>query len=89
MRNRLISFVCTAAAVTVANGSWVDRTTDAELTDVTNRLLAFGDFNADRRTDMFVLDGNSVLVYLAKEATFVRSDAACVVQVCLSTSTLI
>jgi hypothetical protein len=61
--------------------SWVDVTEEAQLPDAGHRLMAFGDFNADRRTDLFLLDGESVVVYLADDTTFSRSDAACKVQV--------
>lgn len=71
-----------ARTALAATDSWTDVTDDAQLTGVDGRLLAFGDFNADRRTDLLVREGSSgARVYLATEATFAKSGAICTVQV--------
>lgn len=70
-----------AGAAHSAAGGWVDKTEKAQLGDVGGQIVAFGDFNADRRTDLFVREGSSVVVYLAEETTFTRSPAACSVPV--------
>lgn len=73
-----------AGAAHSAAGGWIDHTQNAQLGDVGGQVVAFGDFNADRRTDLFVREGSSVVVYLAEEKTFSRSSAACSVPVRMS-----
>eukprot|EP00123_Amoebidium_parasiticum_P016500 comp23460_c0_seq1/m.39177 comp23460_c0_seq1/g.39177 ORF comp23460_c0_seq1/g.39177 comp23460_c0_seq1/m.39177 type:complete len:617 (-) comp23460_c0_seq1:778-2628(-) len=60
------------------HGSWLDSTAGAQLGGDVGRLVAFGDFNADRRTDLFVVETNTkVSVKLAEGNTFNPPVASC------------
>lgn len=79
---QLVSVLCLPLGIALAADGWLDTTDAAELSSATGRLLAFGDFNADRRTDLLVRESGGARVYFATQTTYAKSEAICTVEVC-------
>eukprot|EP00124_Ichthyophonus_hoferi_P001259 Ihof_evm7s61 gene=Ihof_evmTU7s61 len=70
----LLSLQC----ITPCKADWSDATTSAGMLGSVGQAVAFGDFNADRRTDLFMLETKTkVSVRLATGQTFLSPSVSC------------